>query len=393
MRVVHLIAYFQPEFGFREYYYCRNLARLGVDVHVVTSDRIWPYPDLAEIARGAGIPDTRKRPAGVATMEGFRVHRLPVTFEYRDFAWVKGVRAKLAEIAPDIVHAYEGRQGMTALGARYRDELGYRLYYEHEQRWTGLSLLARLDHYLVRRHGIRSLVRKADLINVCTPAARAFLLRHFPDARGKIEFVPLGADPDFFDYRGDAEREAMREALGVREGERLVVTSGKLLRHKRHDRLLEEFFALPSAAPLALLIVGSGDPAWEETLHRRADAGARPGRRVLFEPFAPRDRLAILYSAADLGIWTTATIGAVEALACRLPLALPRTESLSHLVEAGNGVTWNEAGLGNAVGTLLDDAESLARMRRRAAEVFRERFDYRSIARIVLDRYTRLLAS
>jgi glycosyltransferase involved in cell wall biosynthesis len=281
---------------------------------------------------------------------------------------------------------------MTALAARHRRSLGYRLYYEHEQRWTGTTLLSRLDHYLVRQHGIRPLVAEADLVNVCTPAARAFLERHFPRSRGKTEFVPLGADPDFFSYRGDEVRRRERERLGVPENGRLLITSGKLLPHKRHDLLLRDFFALRAEVPLTLLILGAGSPSLEAALRSRAGASSRPDRRVLFEPFASRQRLPDYYSAADLGVWTTATISIVEALACELPLVLPVSESTDHLLD-GNGVSYSANGFGRAVEPILADPAGLAAMRRRGAELFRERYDYRAIAATVRERYERLLAS
>lgn len=392
MRVVHLIGYFQPELGFREYYYSRHLARLGVDVHVVTSDRIWPYPNLAEIARAAGIPPTRMRPEGVRELDGFHVHRLPARFEYRDFIVVPGVRRKLEALQPDIVHAYEGRQGMPSVAARGRDPLPYRLYYEHEQRWTGVTFRARADHWLVRRHAIRPLVERADLVNVCTPMARRFLHEHFPASRGKTVEVPLGADPDLFSYLGDEERRRVRRRLGIRDEERLLITSGKILPHKRYDRLLREFFALGTGSPLVLLVLGSGDRKAEEALHVQAERSAAPGRRVIFEPFVRKERLSEYYSAADLGVWTGASITILEALACELPLALPASSSTDHLLD-GNGVSFPEwGGFAGAVEPLLDDGAALAAARRRAGELFRERFDYRVIAAVIHRRYEDLLA-
>ena len=36
MKIVHLIGYFQPEFGYKEYYIARNQLKAGHEVHLIT---------------------------------------------------------------------------------------------------------------------------------------------------------------------------------------------------------------------------------------------------------------------------------------------------------------------------------------------------------------------
>ena len=44
MRIVHVIGYFQPEYGYEEYYTALTQLKFGHEVHVITSDRIVNVP-------------------------------------------------------------------------------------------------------------------------------------------------------------------------------------------------------------------------------------------------------------------------------------------------------------------------------------------------------------
>ena len=48
--IVHVQSYFQPHLGYQEYFLCKSMARLGHDVHIITSDRYAPFWALKELA-------------------------------------------------------------------------------------------------------------------------------------------------------------------------------------------------------------------------------------------------------------------------------------------------------------------------------------------------------
>ena len=121
MKIVHVIGYFQPELGYEEFYTAREQVRLGHDVAVVTSDRIFPFSaEIKSALSSAGLDmTTRKRGTGVSDLEGVSVHRLPTAFEwFYDCVAVHGLKESLSLLKPEIVHAHETIQGTPALARR-----------------------------------------------------------------------------------------------------------------------------------------------------------------------------------------------------------------------------------------------------------------------------------
>ena len=56
MKIAHVVSYIQPEFGYEEYYTAREQAALGHEVHVITSDRIFPFNDVEKMLSDIGSP-------------------------------------------------------------------------------------------------------------------------------------------------------------------------------------------------------------------------------------------------------------------------------------------------------------------------------------------------
>ena len=128
MKIVHLMGYFTPELGYQEYYIAKEHKKMGHEVYVIASDMLYPFPNIENMLKEAGIKNTsRKRKSGFSVIEGIKVYRLPHFFEYTDFILAKGLRKTLEKIKPDVVFAHESRQGLPALAALYKDKLNYKL--------------------------------------------------------------------------------------------------------------------------------------------------------------------------------------------------------------------------------------------------------------------------
>jgi len=128
MKIVHLMGYFVPEFGYQEYYLAKKHREMGHDVYVVASDMLYPFPNIETMLKEAGIKNTsRKRKAGFSVIDGIKVCRLKHFFEYSDFILARGLKQALAKIKPDVVFAHESWQGLPALAAYYKKLFNYRL--------------------------------------------------------------------------------------------------------------------------------------------------------------------------------------------------------------------------------------------------------------------------
>ena len=389
MKIVILCAYFQPELGYREYYYPRNLAKLGHDVSVVTSDRIIPFPNWEDIAKAAGHNISRFRDSGTSKLNGFTLYRLPVLFEYERLLFLRGVTKLLSAIRPDVVHIIENGMGYSIPVALRKRSLGYKLVYEIEISFSPGHMLRKreyAEYFLVKKPLLRYMIGKADKLNICSDQVREFLQDQIRSSRNKIRSTVLGADPDLF-YINHEERSETRNAMGVTEDEILIISASKIEPQKLYDMLIKYFGILKHEFPkVRLLIVGSGDADHMKFLKRAAEIeGIRDS--LLFYPFVKKTELRKFYNAADIGVWTQATITMLEAVACGLPIIVPNDKATRHLVEDGNGQAYGYRNWTQLVDCLkyYMNTENRIEACKKAIMTFESKYSYLTLARQLVD--------
>jgi glycosyltransferase involved in cell wall biosynthesis len=242
--------------------------------------------------------------------------------------------------------------------------------------------------------GLRNLwLRDADAFVAMSQAIREEMVAAgVPGER--VTVLPHGVDTKRFRPASAAERAELRARLGLPDGV-LAVYSGRLLRGKGLETLLEAFARVAGEAPdLRLVLVGSGEGqalSVEEELKRRAGEDGLAGRVV----FTGRlDRVEDALRAADLfvfpSVFEALGISLVEAAGCSLPAVASRTGGIVDVVEDGRSGILVRPGdgkdLGDALLVLAADPGRRASMGREARAVVLSRFDERD----GLDRYRAL---
>lgn len=386
MKIVHLIGYFQPEFGYKEFYLARNQAKLGHDVHVITSDRIFPSLQTFDLRKATSMSSSRFRPLGTSIIDRVTVHWLPTLLEFRGALLMKGIRRTLKEIQPDLVHAYEPARIAPILGAKYKS-IGYKLFVDYQQFELPRSFLGKAFFFIVVRGAAQYLFRFADRILLCTEETKSFVHRYFRVDPKKIVSIPLGYDEDFF-YFDQEERKKVRHDFGVSDSEILIITSGKITRDKSIELILYALAKLPKSLRWRFVILGGGDQKYLDEL-RHIGERLSLNQRLLWKNFVPKETLFRYYSAADLGIWPEQpSITILEAIGCSLPVLLPNRQTISHLIDHGNGATFLRGSSENLAQTLtgiLREPQRLVVMRENTRTKAAPRFTYRHIAQQVID--------
>jgi glycosyltransferase involved in cell wall biosynthesis len=267
---------------------------------------------------------------------------------------------------------------------------------------TGMPRLARR---LERDLGLRVVLlfpgppspRNREAIESCETvvgvgAVTPYLRRSF---RREIHDMTAGVDAELF--RPGAAPAASR--LGLEEEDPVILYAGRLVPLKNIPVLVSAFAAIARRLERArLLVVGDG-PLRSELLAGAARAGL--GDRVILAGEVPHAEMPGYYASARILLLTSEnesfSLVALEAMACGLPVVVPRVGYLPTLVEDGAGGRIYppgdvEACAGMAL-ELLTDPEAAARAgeagRRRALE----RHSWDAVAREFAGLYQGVLAA
>lgn len=112
--------------------------------------------------------------------------------------------------------------------------------------------------------------------------------------KGKqLSFAPHAIDNDRFALDRNSEAKQLREALGIRDEEMLILFAGKFIRKKSPQLLLDAFLGLIRPA-VHLLFVGDGE------LEQELKAKSQHHRRVHFMEFQNQSQMPVIYQSCDL---------------------------------------------------------------------------------------------
>jgi glycosyltransferase involved in cell wall biosynthesis len=237
----------------------------------------------------------------------------------------------------------------------------------------------------------RALAGSVDCFVGNAEAVRAALLRHLAPRQPRVEVIPNG-----FDVRPSAagrSREETRAALGVGEGETLLLAVGRLATQKDYPTLLDAFARLSGRPGLRLAIAGDGPerPRLEQALRERP---------LTVSLLGTRHDVPDLLRAADVFVLSSCIEGfpnAVgEALLAGRPVVATAAGGVPELVRDGvdgRVVPVGDAGaLAAAVAALLDEPAAAARMAASGARRVREEFSVEAMVRRTEALYRELLA-
>lgn len=214
--------------------------------------------------------------------------------------------------------------------------------------------------------------RRADRVNVLTPAFREDLVRRGLAGPENIVFVPNGADLDLFNPT--APDVALRRELGW-EGHFVVMYSGAHGRANAVGQLVDAAVLLKDRADILIATVGDGP----ERKQHEERARARGLTNIVFNGAQPKERMPAIVNACDVGaavLQNNPTFRTVypnkvfDYMACAKPTLLAIDGVARQMVcdEAQAGVfvePENAAAIAAAIRSLADDAAGRAEMGRR----------------------------
>jgi glycosyltransferase involved in cell wall biosynthesis len=322
LRIVIVSSYYSEGMGYSENCLSRALAKLGHDVHVVASiyNVYGTEPSYDATYRAfLGPPATA---VGSRTVDGYSLHRLDASL-VSGYVNIRGLNAKVRELAPDVVHSLEVASLPTYKLATLKPFARFKLFTETHQ------TLSVMRPYMRDRNGHR-LKRAAYRMTRTVPSFLASLTietcyavtpdcyevarRFYGVPAAKLKLLSLGADTDtFHPVETDDDRESRRQLrarLGYSDEDIVCVYTGRFTNDKNPLLLARALDALTETDPRYKgLFIGDGE--------QKAEIAR--SRNTTVRPFMTHANLAQHYRAADIGVW-------------------PRQESMSMIDAAASGV-------------------------------------------------------
>jgi alpha-1,3-rhamnosyl/mannosyltransferase len=226
----------------------------------------------------------------------------------------------------------------------------------------------------VRQGGPRRLRRlarafgRADLIASVSRFNTEQLLETFPDCRGRVAYVPNGAEDLFFEPATEDERSGVRVDLGLPDGLPYLLSVANFQPRKNLIRLVRAASRLPEVASgeLGLVFLGTGDEPEVRGL-RSAIAEVGPRASIRMPGYRQGEALRATYAEAEALVFPSLCesfgIPAVEAMAQGIPVALADSTALP---EIGGEAGWyfdpeDEDALTGTLRDLLDRRDERAR--------------------------------
>lgn len=343
MRIVVLTEAFSKRMGYAAMALPRHFARLGADVHVLTSG-LPPYHQSKGFGATYGqfsgaetfIPGTHEQ------YDGYTLHVLP--HERRlGYVRLQGLQARLLQLRPDVVQTFAvvGWIPLDAALAQLRG--GFALFtgnhttasvFRPAQDGVHQSIASRVGNMLTRTLPGAFVSWRSERCYGATVDCADVAVRFLGVPSRKIAVAPLGVDTDVFSPESAAgleARRAFRARHGVNEEEIVCIYTGRLTDDKNPLLLARAVQALRAEGrPFRTFIVGEGPQA--EAI------AAVPGAVV--HPFVHFTELASWYRASDIGVWPTQeSTSMLDAAACGLPIVVNDTLQALERIR-GNGVTY-----------------------------------------------------
>jgi glycosyltransferase involved in cell wall biosynthesis len=370
-----LTDWFAEGMGYSENLFPKALAKLGAEVHVVTSDLQPDFPNYKETYESFLGP--RQQPTGRRRIDGFTLHRLHHGTQWHGI-YIQGLLRTLARLRPQIVQCFTLASVSTLQAVLCEIALRFKLFLEEHIHWSVFerpTTWKRKAFFAAYRAVLGNLLSlRSERCYPIGPDVKRITVEYLGYSEAKVRICSLGVDTDLFvPARSEAHlagRAALRRSLGFGREDIVAIYTGRFTEGKNPACLARAIDELHREdARFKGLFVGSGSSEYLEILRNCAGC--------VIHPFVPASQLPDFYRASDIGVWPKQeSTSQLDAAACGLPLVLGSDIEVKERIE-GNGLVY-----------LQDDPRDLARQLQRLSDPERRRQLGEAGHRKVLDKYS-----
>lgn len=325
MKIVFIVKWYTPGFGYITNSLSQELSSNGHDVHIFTTkyQSYWNHPQYKEIYekyQGPNILSEGEFKDGNVT-----VHRLP-SWRFGNIIWINSIWKTLKKVQPDIVQSFDINEPHTVKLAMFARFFKYKLFTANHFILISFRLLGgwkKLD--FKKRWYIRLMFRVPGMIirrvskkcYAVTKDAKKLATLFFAFKPNQVEVSTLGVDTKLYHPLTSDDiviRDKIRAQLGFSDQDIICVFSGKITEEKSPLILAEAIKVLRSKGKhYSALFIGSGE--------LKDKVAAYENCKVL--NFVPSHELADYYRASDIAVWPrSVTTSILDAAACALPVII-----------------------------------------------------------------------
>ena len=307
LKILHVIPYFQPEFGYEEYYHALAQSNLGHDVFIITSKYYNP-----NLNNGKRVKIKNNVINGGINI--IRLNSIELPFSCQNILF--GIKQKIKKIKPNIIYAHGPENTLTLQISL--SKLGLNCYYIVDKHKDGLfsKKLSLRYIFLLYKNFITSINYKiANLIVTFSKIDTEKILNKYKLYAKKVtqQFMAVSTETFFFNQD---DRILIRKQFSLKKNDYVGIVSGRIIESKKIHLLLDEIL---KSQKIKLIVIGKIDKKYKNKLNQYHTNNSK----IIFVDEVPNNELRKYYCAADIGYWVShMSVGILEAYACELPVII-----------------------------------------------------------------------
>lgn len=335
MTIVHIEDFFHPEAGYQLNVLSKYQALAGNKVIIVTSEMEKSPPYLLSFFSKENID---KKDATFEKKYNVSIVRAGIYKYVSGRAFFKEPIFKtVASLNPDILFIHNNT---SYIGIRYAlkaSTLPFPIIYDcHMLKMASENKLSNLFERFYRTL-ITPIIKKIG-ITVFKVVEDDYLQRYLRIPKTLTPLLPLATDELHFSFSKD-ERLRIRQKLGIRDNDFVLIYAGKLNKSKGADLLVEAIIDKIEAQGrgVTFLIIGSlSDSEFGKTIEESFEKSTN---RIIRLPTQSYLELPSYYSAADFAIYPRqCSMSFFDVQSIGLPVVLERNSINIERVQFGNGL-------------------------------------------------------
>ena len=389
MRILHccLAAVYVDGFGYQENILPRVHKYQGHDVMILASTEVLK----------PGVGHIYTKPGEYHNEDGISVKRVPyirgipinIAAKLRIY---KGVLPTIEAFRPDIIFMHDAQTAAVTDVVKYlKIHQDCKLYIDSHtdfvnsaKSWVSKNIL----HGILYKYYVKKTIPFARKYYGTLPARVAFYRDFYGTPSDKTEYLPLGVDDVSTPMAGRIDiRKRMREQLGIKENDFVIVSGGKLESRKNTTILMRAFNILTKRVNnIKLLLYGSVSPDILDDFNQLKESNDS----IIHIGWVPAKETFKYFFASDLACFpgTHSTLWE-EAVGYGLPSVFKRWEGITQIDLNGNCVLLDEpitdVALSDILLSIVSDTERFDKMKEVARTKGMEKFSYSRIAKYSIE--------